>query len=126
MFGTIDSWLVWKLTDGQAHVTDYSNASRTMLFNIHQLDWDQEILDLLNIPRVMLPKVTSNSEVYGYTQGYHFYGSEAPISGMAGDQQAALFGQMAFEPGMVKNTYGTGSFIVMNTGENRNYPKIIY
>ena len=116
MFGTIDSWLVWKLTDGQAHVTDYSNASRTMLFNIHQLDWDQEILDLLNIPRVMLPKVTSNSEVYGYTQGYHFYGSEAPISGMAGDQQAALFGQMAFEPGMVKNTYGTGSFIVMNTG----------
>jgi len=104
-------------------VTDYSNASRTMLFNIHELDWDQEILDLLNIPRVMLPKVTSNSEIYGYTQGYHFYGSEAPISGMAGDQQAALFGQMAFEPGMVKNTYGTGSFIVMNTGEKPQLSK---
>ncbi|GMB99652.1 hypothetical protein K2D_27410 [Enterococcus hirae] len=123
LFGTIDSWLVWKLTDGQAHVTDYSNASRTMLFNIHDLDWDQEILDLLNIPRAMLPKPTSNSEIYGYTQGYHFYGSEVPISGMAGDQQAALFGQMAFEPGMVKNTYGTGSFIVMNTGEEPQLSK---
>lgn len=81
MFGTIDSWLVWKLTDGQAHVTDYSNASRTMLFNIHQLDWDQEILDLLNIPRVMLPKVTSNSEVYGYTQGYHFMEAKHQFQG---------------------------------------------
>lgn len=117
LFGTIDTWLVWKLTDGQAHVTDYSNASRTMLYNIHDLQWDKEILSLLNIPAVMLPEVKSNSEIYGYTQSYHFYGSEVPIAGMAGDQQAALFGQMAFEPGMVKNTYGTGSFIVMNTGE---------
>lgn len=117
LFGTIDSWLVWKLTDGEVHVTDYSNASRTMLYNIHDLTWDEEILELLNIPQAMLPEVKSNSEIYGYTKGYHFYGSEVPISGMAGDQQAALFGQMAFEPGMVKNTYGTGSFIVMNTGE---------
>ena len=117
LFGTIDTWLVWKLTGGETHVTDYSNASRTMLFNIHDLDWDQDILNLLNIPKSMLPKATSNSEIYGRTKTYHFYGSEIPISGMAGDQQAALFGQMAFEPGMVKNTYGTGSFIVMNTGE---------
>ncbi|KAF1297350.1 glycerol kinase [Enterococcus sp. JM4C] len=117
LFGTIDSWLVWKLTDGQAHVTDYSNASRTMLYNIHELAWDKDILKLLNIPEAMLPEVKSNSEIYGYTQSYHFYGSEVPIAGMAGDQQAALFGQMGFEPGMVKNTYGTGSFIVMNTGE---------
>lgn len=116
LFGTIDSWLVWKLTGG-THVTDYSNASRTMMFNIHELEWDQDILNLLNIPKIMLPKVVSNSEVYGLTKNYHFYGSEVPIAGMAGDQQAALFGQMAFEPGMVKNTYGTGSFIVMNTGE---------
>ena len=117
LFGTIDSWLVWKLTDGQVHVTDYSNASRTMLYNIHRLEWDQEILDLLNIPASMLPEVKSNSEVYGHTRSYHFYGSEVPIAGMAGDQQAALFGQMAFEKGMIKNTYGTGAFIVMNTGE---------
>lgn len=117
LFGTIDSWLVWKLTDGQVHVTDYSNASRTMLYNIHKLEWDQEILDILNIPSSMLPEVKSNSEVYGHTRSYHFYGSEVPIAGMAGDQQAALFGQMAFEKGMIKNTYGTGAFIVMNTGE---------
>lgn len=117
LFGTIDSWLVWKLSDGGNHVTDYSNASRTMLYNIHELTWDEEILNLLNIPKAMLPEVKSNSEVYGHTKSYHFYGSNVPISGMAGDQQAALFGQMAFEPGMVKNTYGTGSFIVMNTGE---------
>lgn len=123
MFGTIDSWLVWKLTDGSAHVTDYSNASRTMMYNIHSLEWDQDILDLLNIPSSMLPKATSNSEIYGYTQSYHFFGSEVPISGMAGDQQAALFGQMAFEPGMVKNTYGTGSFIIMNTGEEPQLSK---
>ncbi|MGY3765802.1 glycerol kinase GlpK [Vagococcus vulneris] len=116
-FGTIDTWLLWKLTNGEVHVTDYSNASRTMMFNIHDLTWDQEILELLNIPQALLPDVKSNSEVYGYTQSYHFYGSEVPISGMAGDQQAALFGQLAFEPGMIKNTYGTGSFIVMNTGE---------
>lgn len=123
LFGTIDTWLTWKLTDGGAHVTDYSNASRTMLFNINELDWDQEILDLLTIPRSMLPKACSNSEIYGYTQSYHFFGAEVPISGMAGDQQAALFGQMAFEPGMVKNTYGTGSFIVMNTGEEPQLSK---
>src|SRR5699024_2301904 len=102
---------------GDSFVTDYSNASRTMLFNIHDLEWDQDILDLLNIPRSMMPEVKSNSEVYGHTTNYHFYGASTPIAGMAGDQQAALFSQMAFEPGMVKNTYGTGSFIVMNTGE---------
>ncbi|WP_277631011.1 glycerol kinase GlpK [Atopococcus tabaci] len=117
LFGTVDTWLVWKLSGGDAFVTDYSNASRTMLYNIHDLDWDQDILDLLNIPRQMLPEVVSNSQVYGHTKNYHFYGTEIPIAGMAGDQQAALFGQMGFEPGMVKNTYGTGSFIVMNTGE---------
>lgn len=117
LFGTIDSWLVWKLTDGEAHVTDYSNASRTMLFNIHNLQWDQDILDLLNIPSVMLPQPVSNSECYGMTKPYHFFGSEIAIAGMAGDQQAALFGQMAFEPGMIKSTYGTGAFIVMNTGQ---------
>ena len=94
-----------------------------MLFNLTTLDWDQEILDLLNIPRQMLPKLVSNSEIYGQTQGFHFYGSEVPISGMAGDQQAALFGQMAFEAGMVKNTYGTGSFIVMNTGDKPSFSK---
>lgn len=117
LFGTIDSWIVWKLTDGKCHVTDYSNAARTMLFNLKDLEWDQEILDLLNIPSGMLPEVKSNSEVYGHTIPFHFYGAEVPIAGMAGDQQAALFGQLAFEPGMVKNTYGTGAFIIMNTGE---------
>ncbi|HFI5655691.1 TPA: glycerol kinase GlpK [Streptococcus agalactiae] len=117
LFGTIDTWLVWKLTDGLVHVTDYSNAARTMLYNIKELKWDDEILELLNIPKAMLPEVKSNSEVYGKTTPFHFYGGEMPISGMAGDQQAALFGQLAFEPGMVKNTYGTGSFIIMNTGE---------
>ncbi len=108
---------MWKLTDGDVHVTDYSNASRTMLYNIHKLEWDKEILALLNIPASMLPEVKPNSTIYGKTKDYHFYGSEVPISGMAGDQQAALFGQLAFEPGMVKNTYGTGAFTVMNTGE---------
>ncbi|HHL0540887.1 TPA: glycerol kinase GlpK [Streptococcus agalactiae] len=117
LFGTIDTWLVWKLTDGLVHVTDYSNAARTILYNIKELKWDDEILELLNIPKAMLPEVKSNSEVYGKTTPFHFYGGEVPISGMAGDQQAALFGQLAFEPGMVKNTYGTGSFIIMNTGE---------
>ena len=117
LFGTIDTWILWKLSGGAAHVTDYSNASRTMLFNIHSLQWDDDILKVLNIPKVMLPEVRPNSEVYAKTKGYHFYGSEVPIAGMIGDQQAALFGQMAFEPGMVKNTYGTGAFIVMNTGE---------
>ncbi|HEK9955596.1 TPA: glycerol kinase GlpK [Streptococcus equi subsp. zooepidemicus] len=117
LFGTIDTWLVWKLTDGAVHVTDYSNAARTMLYNIKELKWDDEILTLLNIPRAMLPEVRSNSEIYGKTAPFHFYGGEVVIAGMAGDQQAALFGQLAFEPGMVKNTYGTGSFIIMNTGQ---------
>jgi glycerol kinase len=117
LFGTIDSWLLWKLSGGAVHVTDYSNASRTMLFNIHDLKWDKDILKVLNIPEAILPEARPNSEVYAETKDYHFYGSVVPISGMVGDQQAALFGQMAFEPGMVKNTYGTGAFIVMNTGE---------
>ena len=117
LFGTIDTWLVWKLTGGETDVTDYTNASRTMLYNIKELAWDEEILDILDIPVCMLPEVKSNSEVYGKTASYHFYGDEVPIAGMAGDQQAALFGQQAFEPGMVKNTYGTGAFILMNVGE---------
>ncbi|MBM7710200.1 glycerol kinase GlpK [Enterococcus lemanii] len=121
LFGTIDTWLVWKLSGGSVHVTDYTNASRTMLFNINTLTWDEEILTLLNIPPAMLPNVASNSEIYGYAKSYHFFGSEVPIASLAGDQQAALFGQMAFEPGMIKNTYGTGSFIVMNTGETPHY-----
>lgn len=117
LFGTIDTWLLWKLTEGKVHVTDYTNASRTMLFNIHDLKWDDDILNLLNIPKQILPEVRSNSEVYGKTTLYTFFGEKVPIAGMAGDQQAALFGQLALKPGMVKNTYGTGSFIVMNTGE---------
>lgn len=117
LFGTIDTWLVWKLTGGRTHVTDYTNAARTMLYNIKELKWDDEILKLLNIPKIMLPEVKSNSEIYGVTTDYHFYGGEVVISGMAGDQQAALFGQLAFDKGMIKNTYGTGSFIIMNTGE---------
>ncbi|BDR61144.1 glycerol kinase GlpK [Lactobacillus xylocopicola] len=117
LFGTIDSWLLWKLTDGEVHVTDYTNASRTMLFNIHDLKWDEDILNLLNIPAQMLPEVKSSSEVYGYTRAYTFFGGKVPICGIAGDQQAALVGQLALKKGMVKNTYGTGSFIVMNTGE---------
>lgn len=117
LFGTIDTWLVWKLTGGKVHVTDYTNAGRTMLYNIYKLEWDEEILQLLDIPKVMLPEVKSNSEIYGYTEDYHFYGNNVPIAGMAGDQQAALVGQLAFEKGMVKNTYGTGAFIVMNAGE---------
>lgn len=123
LFGTIDTWLVWKLTNGENHVTDYSNAARTMIYNIKELEWDQEILELLNIPAIMLPEVKSNSEIYGKTAPFHFYGGEVPIGGMAGDQQAALFGQLAFEPGMVKNTYGTGSFIIMNTGEEPQLSK---
>lgn len=123
LFGTIDTWLLWKFTDGAVHVTDYSNASRTMLYNITDLQWDDDILDLLNIPKIMLPEVRSNSEIYGYTAPFHFYGGRVPIAGMAGDQQAALFGQLAFESGMVKNTYGTGSFIVMNTGQQAQLSK---
>ena len=123
LFGTIDTWLVWKLTGGKVHVTDYTNAARTMLFNIKDLVWDKEILDILNIPEVILPEVKSNSEIYGKTIDYHFYGGEITISGLAGDQQAALFGQLAFDKGMIKNTYGTGSFIIMNTGENMELSK---
>jgi len=115
LFGTIDTWLTWKLTGGKVHVTDYSNASRTMLFNIHTLDWDVEILTELNIPAQMLPQVVPSSGVVGFTsKGY--FGKEIPIAGIAGDQQAALFGQACFSPGMAKNTYGTGSFMLMNTG----------
>ena len=115
-FGTVDSWLVWQLTRGEVHVTDVSNASRTMLFNINTLDWDQELLDLLGVPRSMMPRVCSSSEVYGYTKTTIF-AHEVPIAGIAGDQQAALFGQMCTEPGSVKNTYGTGCFLLMNTGD---------
>ena len=114
-FGTVDSWLVWQLTRGEVHITDVSNASRTMLFNIHTLEWDQELLDLLDIPRSMMPAVKSSSEVYGHTKTTIF-AHEVPIAGIAGDQQAALFGQMCTEPGAVKNTYGTGCFLLMNTG----------
>ncbi|WP_105956005.1 glycerol kinase GlpK [Apilactobacillus quenuiae] len=116
LFGTIDTWILWKLTSGHVHATDYSNASRTMLFNINSLKWDKEILSLLDIPEQMLPKVKSSSEIYGYTSGYNFLGVQVPIAGIAGDQQAALFGQLALDPGNIKNTYGTGAFIVMNTG----------
>jgi len=116
LFGTIDTWIIWKLTGGKVHVTDYSNASRTMLFNIHTLDWDDEILAELNIPRAMLPTVAPSSMVYGRTDP-RFFGAEIPIAGDAGDQQAALFGQTCFSPGEAKNTYGTGCFMLMNTGE---------
>ena len=115
-FGTVDSWLVWQLTRGEVHVTDVSNASRTMLFNINTLQWDQELLDMLGIPLSMMPSVRSSSEVYGVTKTTLF-AHEVPIGGIAGDQQAALFGQMCTEPGSVKNTYGTGCFLLMNTGE---------
>jgi len=116
IFGTIDTWLVWKLTNGKVHVTDVTNASRTMLFNIHSLQWDTELLKLLNVPISMLPEVKSSSEVYGHTTQL-FAHHAIPIAGIAGDQQSALFGQMCTEPGMVKNTYGTGCFMLMHTGE---------
>lgn len=116
LFGTIDTWLIWKLTGGKAHVTDPSNASRTLLYNIHERKWDPELLKVLDIPAAMLPEVRSSSEVYGVTAGYHFFGREIPIAGAAGDQQAALFGQACFEAGMAKNTYGTGCFMLMHTG----------
>ncbi|MCY1606645.1 glycerol kinase GlpK [Staphylococcus pettenkoferi] len=117
LFGTVDSWLVWKLSGGQAHITDYSNASRTLIYNIHDLEWDDELLDILDIPKQMLPEVKESSEIYAKTIDYHFFGQEVPIAGIAGDQQAALFGQACFERGDVKNTYGTGGFMLMNTGE---------
>lgn len=116
LFGNIDTWLIWNLTGGDVHVTDYSNASRTMLFNINTLEWDEEILKELNIPKAMLPDVKPSSYVYGKTSK-ELFGTEIPISGAAGDQQAALFGQACFDPGMAKNTYGTGCFMLMNTGE---------
>ena len=113
-FGTIDSWLIWNLTGGKLHVTDVTNASRTMLFNIHTLTWDEELLKIFDIPLMLLPEVKSSSEIYGTTHGH--FSSNIPIAGIAGDQQAALFGQMCIDPGMVKNTYGTGCFMVMNIG----------
>jgi glycerol kinase len=117
LFGTIDTWIVWKLSGGRAHVTDYSNASRTLMFNIFDLQWDDELLKILDVPKCMLPEVMPSSQVYAKTVDYHFFGRETPISGIAGDQQAALFGQACFEPGMAKNTYGTGCFMLMNTGD---------
>lgn len=117
LFGTVDTWLIWKLTKGRVHVTDPSNASRTMLYNIHQNKWDQEILDLLNIPRSILPEIKNTSEVYGFTSEDYF-GGKIAIGSCCGDQQAALFGQTCFEKGDAKNTYGTGAFLLMNTGEN--------
>ncbi|MGL5821585.1 MAG: glycerol kinase GlpK [Sarcina sp.] len=118
LFGTIDTWLIWNLTRGKAHITDYSNASRTMLFNIHSLEWDEELLDIFTIPKSMLPTVKSSSEIYGYTDKHMLAGAQIPIAGCAGDQHAALFGQRCFEAGMAKNTYGTGCFMLMNTGKD--------
>ncbi|MEZ7171476.1 glycerol kinase GlpK [Sporosarcina sp. OR05] len=116
LFGTIDSFLIWKLSNGKAHVTDYSNASRTMLFNIHELQWDQELCEMLDIPMAMLPEVRMSSEIYAHTDASIFFGAEVPIAGAAGDQQCALFGQACFHEGMAKNTYGTGCFMLLNTG----------
>ena len=116
LFGTMDTWVIWKLSGGKAHVTDYSNASRTLMYNIHDLKWDDELLKMLGVPKSMLPEVKQSSEVYANTVDYHFFGEEVPIAGAAGDQQSALFGQACFEKGMAKNTYGTGSFMLMNTG----------
>ncbi|MEH7305669.1 glycerol kinase GlpK [Neobacillus drentensis] len=117
LFGTIDTWLIWKLSGGKAHVTDYSNASRTLMYNIHDLKWDEELLEILSVPASMLPEVRPSSEVYAKTIDSPFSGANVPIAGIAGDQQAALFGQACYEKGMAKNTYGTGCFMLMNTGE---------
>ena len=117
LFGTVDTWLIWKMTQGRVHVTDYTNASRTMLFNINTLEWDDKMLDALDIPRAMLPDVRKSSEVYGQTNIGGKGGTRIPIAGIAGDQQAALFGQLCVKEGMAKNTYGTGCFMLMNTGE---------
>jgi glycerol kinase len=115
-FGTIDSWLVYKLTGGRVHITDYSNASRTLMYNIYDLKWDEEILDILDVPREVLPEVKPSSYVFGETDPDAFFGASIPVAGIAGDQQAALFGQACYEEGLAKNTYGTGSFVLMNTG----------
>ncbi|MEA5004203.1 MAG: glycerol kinase GlpK, partial [Christensenella sp.] len=120
LFGTVDTWLLWNLTKGRVHVTDLTNASRTMLFNIKTLSWDEKILKELDIPARMLPEVKSSAEIYGHTR---LFGKDVPIAGIAGDQQAALFGQACFEPGQAKNTYGTGCFLLMNTGEKLCYSK---
>ncbi|MBE6022008.1 MAG: glycerol kinase GlpK [Cellulosilyticum sp.] len=117
LFGTVDTWLIWNLTKGKVHATDYTNASRTMLFDIHRLCWDEDLLNYFNIPVSMLPEVRPSSDIYGYTD-HTVLGGEIPIAGVAGDQQAALFGQCCFEPGEVKNTYGTGCFLLMNTGNS--------
>ncbi|MBM7856113.1 glycerol kinase [Desulfohalotomaculum tongense] len=117
LFGTMDTWLIWKLTGGKVHVTDYSNASRTLMYNIRELCWDKELLDILGVPASMLPEVKPSSEVYGSTAPENFLGYSVPIAGVAGDQQAALFGQACYQPGMAKNTYGTGCFMLMNTGD---------
>lgn len=122
LFGTIDSWLVWKLTGGKTHITDYTNASRTLLYNIQKLDWDKKMLKTLNIPEQILPEVKSSSEVYGETDK-KLFGHSIPISGIAGDQQAALFGQACYRKGMAKNTYGTGCFMLMNTGDKPVFSK---
>lgn len=117
LFGTVDTWLVWKMTQGRVHITDYTNASRTMMFDIHKLQWDDRMLDILDIPRAMLPEVKASSEVYGQTNIGGKGGTRIPIAGIAGDQQAALYGQLCVQPGMAKNTYGTGCFMLMNTGK---------
>ena len=122
LFGTVETWLIWNLSGRKVHVTDYSNASRTMLFNINTLDWDEDILRLLDIPRCMLPEAKPSSSVYGYSDPA-FFGAPIPIAGAAGDQQAALFGQTCFQPGQAKNTYGTGCFLLMNTGEKPVFSK---
>src|SRR5690606_15969834 len=117
LFGTVDTWLLWKLTGGKIHATDVSNASRTLLYNIKKLEWDENLCRALEIPPAILPEVKSNSALFGYTDEV-FFGKKIPIGGMAGDQQSALFGQLCTRPGMAKNTYGTGCFMLMNTGEN--------
>lgn len=118
LFGTIDTWIAWKLSGGKAHVTDYSNASRTLMYNIYDLQWDDTLLDYLTVPKSMLPEVKPSSEIYAHTDSPHFFGQNIPIAGIAGDQQAALFGQACFNEGEAKNTYGTGCFMLMNTGEH--------
>ena len=122
LFGTVDTWLIWKFTSGRLHITDYSNASRTMMFNINTLDWDEEILKILNIPVSMLPKVMPSSCIYGYTEE-HIFGGAVALGGIAGDQQSSLFGQGCFEKGQGKMTYGTGGFMLLNTGEKPVFSK---